>query len=309
MNVAELQKLVDENYTEVFGHTPLTERLADIDGEARELVRFVDIRNLREEAGDLLTSTLQLINECGFDAEELVQENIEKIRKRQAQYQALGRKYKVAILGGAFNPPTKAHIAVAKYVLDTSRMFDEVWLMPCYGHMYGKEMVPAEDRLEMCRIATRDDGRIKVSDYEIKHQLAGETYYLARRMFNDPEITDHYDVSFIIGLDNALTFDKWVNYEHLEKMARFVIVPRDGIEDDPRITWFRKPPHIWIPFDDRGRGIMPGLACSSTQVRHLISLASQRNGSFVDETLKLVDEQVLDYVLKRDFYRKENADV
>ena len=64
MEVADLQKLVDKNYTEVFGPTPLNERLADIDGETRELVRFVDIKNLREEAGDLLASTLQLINEC-----------------------------------------------------------------------------------------------------------------------------------------------------------------------------------------------------------------------------------------------------
>jgi len=37
MNVAQLQQLVNENYTEVFGNTPLTERLDDIDGEINKI--------------------------------------------------------------------------------------------------------------------------------------------------------------------------------------------------------------------------------------------------------------------------------
>jgi nicotinic acid mononucleotide adenylyltransferase len=71
---------------------------------------------------------------------------------------------------------------------------------------------------------------------------------------------DEYDFSCIIGQDNANTFDQWVNYEHLEKMVRFVIVPRKGIA--PGGThWYFNPPHIYL------RGESPILEVSSTQVR------------------------------------------
>jgi len=306
-NIETIQSKIDETYVEIFGETPLNERLQDILGEAIELSRFVDIKNLREECGDLLGSTMQLANECGFNVKDLIDENISKIKRRKNQYKSLGRKKIIGILGGAFNPPTLAHIAVAKYVLDTSRLFDEIHLMPCFDHMYGKDMAPAEDRLEMCKIAAQVDGRIKVSDYEIKNELSGETYYLARRLFNDSEITDRYDCSFIIGLDNALTFDKWVNYDHLERMARFIVVPRDGVEDDPKVDWFRKPPHIWIPFDNDGKGIMPGLQVSSTKVRDWFRIKGKDQfiptpGSKVDDYL---DEDVQEYILTKGFYRGE----
>ena len=295
-----IQKKINKTYVESFGDTPLNERLQDILGEAIELSRFVDYKNLREEAGDLLGSLVQLCNECDFNIEDLIDENICKIQRRKDQYKSLGRKKKICILGGAFNPVTLGHIEVAKYVLNTSRTFDEVHLMPCYNHMYGKDMASSNDRLEMCRIASKADGRIKVSDYEIKHKLSGETYYLVRRLFKDEEITDKYDFSFIIGLDNALTFDKWVNYEHLERMVRFVVVPRKGVKDDPKITWFRKNPHIWIPFDDRGKIVMSDKECSSTKIRNLIRSSDQNMKN--EELKSIIDKDVLQYIKEKKLY-------
>lgn len=284
----DLQTKVNDAFLAAFGRTPLEQRLDDIMGEATEAKRFTDIPNLKEEAGDLLCSVLQLMNECGWDAEELANATLDKIKRRNDQYKALGRKVKVAILGGAFDPVTNGHIACAQHVLNEAKEFDEVWLMPCLQHMYNKDMAGTEHRLAMCRLAAAPDKRISVSNYEIKNRLSGETYQLMKRLFEEGFSKNKYDFSFIIGLDNALTFEKWVNFRYLEKHVRFVVVPRAGIDYDPSVQWFQKPPHIFLPG-------LHGEEISSTLVRGLV-----KDGENVD---RFVAPAVADYIEKHGLYK------
>ncbi|GAG38665.1 unnamed protein product, partial [marine sediment metagenome] len=186
----DLQKEVEEVFKEHFGYTPFGERMKDIQNEFFELVKWDSIANIKEEAGDLMASLIQLCSESTWDYQDLVQNSLEKIKRRKLQYQALGRKTKIAILGGAFDPITNGHIQTAKFVLDTSKEFDEVWLMPAYKHMSGKNMASVEARLVMCESAAKVDGRIKVFDYEIKHKLAGETFNLFKRLKEDEQYKD-----------------------------------------------------------------------------------------------------------------------
>jgi len=128
MDHKEIQKIVDEVFTKAFIHTSLNRRLEDIAGECRELCNYTDLKNLKEEAGDLLSSLIQLFNESGFDLEELIKNNAEKIERRMLQYSGRGRKTQVAIIGGAFDPVTNSHIKLAQFILNVSRWADEVWL-------------------------------------------------------------------------------------------------------------------------------------------------------------------------------------
>jgi nicotinate-nucleotide adenylyltransferase len=297
----DIQDKVSKVFTDAFGRTPLVQRISDIFGEAIELSRYTDDKNLDEEAGDLLASVIALCAERGRDYRELIQNTLDKIERRKSQYRSLGRKTKVAILGGAFNPVTKGHIDLCKFVLDTSQVFDEVWLMPCYGHMYGKELVPAKHRLEMCKVAAKEDGRIKVFDYEIKNKLKGETYQTVKLLQEEIFAKDHYDFSWIIGQDNANTFNKWVNYELLEKLIRFVVVPRDGIKPDPKVKWYYREPHIYLT-DEHNIGEV-----SSTRVRELLTL-HYNTADFGDARRDLkhyLADSVFDYIDKHNLYRKK----
>jgi nicotinate-nucleotide adenylyltransferase len=261
----ELQKKINETFEKNFGYTPLGERIKDIQREFFELMKWQDVRNLKEEAGDLLASLIQLHNESGWDVEENLNDTLDKINSRYLQYKSLGRKTKVAILGGAFNPITIGHIQLAQTVLNTSGEFDEVWLMPAYNHMYNKEMVSTEHRLKMCELASQIDGRIKVFDYEIRNELAGETFNFFKRLKKEETLNERYNFSMIIGLDNANTFDKWVNYQELERMVRFVVVPRKGIERDINVDWYLKEPHIFLNNES------DVIEVSSTQVRGILN--------------------------------------
>lgn len=293
IKIGDLQREVEKTFGIVFGRTPLRQRLEDISKESTELVRYTDLRNLKEEAGDLLATTLQLCNENEWAAAELIEATLVKIRHRQLQYKALGHKTAVGLLGGAMNPITNGHIKLAQFVLNTSRIIEEVWVVPCFNHLYGKNMATPEQRLEMCRMAVKADGRIKVCDYEITHKLKGETYHFIKQLLAEDFAKDQYDFSYIIGLDNANTFDKWVNYEDLERMMRFIVVGRQGVERDEKVNWYLKPPHVYLTPENND---VP--ECSSTEVREGIHTFA----SF-ERVGELIDPEVYEYIVDNNLYR------
>lgn len=288
MDIKELQDKVSKSF-EVFGITPFEERMNDIKKEFIQLIRFRDPKNLKEETGDLISSLIQLCNEFDWDMTDVVNNTLEKIDRRREQYGSLGRKINVAILGGAFDPIHNGHIEVAQFVLNNSGEIDEVWLMPPASHMSGKKMATTEDRLNMCVLAAERDRRIKVFDYEIKNKLGGETYFFFKRLLNDKELNEKYNFSMIIGLDNANSFDKWVNYKELERMARFIIVPRKGIEKKPGVNWYMKSPHIYM------EDINNITEISSTTIKNMI-----KNDN--SNITKVLDPKVYDYIKKHKLY-------
>lgn len=286
----QITEKINKVFTTNFGNTPLKARLDDIDGECKELVRFTNMKNLKEETGDLLATVLQLCNENEWNPDELIENTLSKINRRTIQYKSLGRKKKVAILGGAFDPIHNGHIQVAQFVLNVSKTFDEVWIMPCFTHMNNKEMTAPNHRLEMCKLASKVDGRIKVFDYEIKNELGGETYNFVNRLLQEDFAKDEYDFSIIIGQDNANTFDTWVNFEHLERMIRFIVVSRKGYTLVNN-AWYLKSPHIYLVSEQDEIEKL-----SSSMVRY--HLKNNEMSNILDK----VDESVYKYILDNKLY-------
>jgi nicotinate-nucleotide adenylyltransferase len=200
-------------------------------------------------------------------------------------------KKQAAVLGGAFDPITRAHIQIALFVLDRNLAFDEVWIMPCYRHIYDKKMASHRHRLAMCSIAASKESRVKVCDYEIRNEFIGGTYHLMKKLLKEEFIKDRFIISLIIGLDNANTFHSWVEHEALRKLIRFVVVPRQGVSVDPDVDWYRKPPHIYLEADK------PIMKVSSTQVRELL-----HHGEY-HKAEELLDPAVFAYIRKHVLYR------
>ena len=154
-------------------------------------------------------------------------------------------------------------------------------------------MVDAKHRLEMCKIAARTDKRIKVFDYEIKHQLRGETYNLFKKLKQDKEFKK-YNFNMIIGIDNADTFDKWVNYKELEKMVKFIVVPRKGYVKNENVNWYLNKPHIFLDNSDI-------IECSSTFIREKLY-----EYTYSIEQVRLlihyIDIEVLEYIMENNLY-------
>jgi nicotinate-nucleotide adenylyltransferase len=199
-------------------------------------------------------------------------------------------KQNIAIFGGAFNPITNGHIQSAKFVLDNLKEIEEVWLSPCYQHTYGKDMAPSKHRMEMCKISTDTDPRIFVFPYQITHRLSGSTYEFFLDLHQRYSIFKDIEFHFIIGLDNALTLDRWVNPEALKKEAPFIVIPRPGYSTESHDEWFMKSPHIFLDIPH------PIMEVSSTEIRDLLIA-----GKF-EEASKKVPARVINYIIENNLY-------
>ena len=214
-------------------------------------------------------------------------------------------KKQIAILGGAFNPPTIGHLKLAQFVLRSDNMFDEVWLTPCASHAYNKKMESFEDRVRMCELISKYDKRIKVFDYELKDNFKS-TFHFIENLLKNP-IASQYDFSLIIGQDNANNFDKWIEYEKLEKLIRFVVVTRKGEERNIESDWYLKEPHIYLC----GVTDIPEMSSTALKVSlHRLRFVRDGLGSLdyednLKDVMESTSKDVFEYIDKNGLYKTE----
>lgn len=196
-------------------------------------------------------------------------------------------KKSIGILGGSFDPVTLAHIHVANTVLENVKL-DELWMIPCYNHKFGKDLSAYNDRVEMLSVATEtEDDKIKISDIEFRYNLSGSTKELFELLYT--EFPD-YTFYFIMGQDIADVFNKFEGSEWLKKNVRFIIVSRVGVGTKVLNQWYTKSPNIYLGDIDLFEDI------SSTNAREYAKLKKY------DDLLSQVPIQVLNYVIKNNLY-------
>ncbi len=194
----------------------------------------------------------------------------------------------VALLGGAFDPPTKGHMAIAEAVLELPDI-DEVWFMPCYVHMFDKTMRPYSERVEMLQLMANSNDNLGVFEFEREHNLTkGSTYELLNILQNDKWYASH-NFSFILGLDNADNIRKWHKWEEIIELAAFIVLPRDG-EVPNEIAWYSKLPHKILN--------KPIPRVSSTQARACL-FTNDESGA-----RDILTKDVYDYICKKRLYRE-----
>lgn len=139
---------------------------------------------------------------------------------------------KIAILGGAFDPPHLGHQIVAQELLQQLEL-DEVWLMPVYSHPLSKTLSPASHRLAMTRMLETE--KIKVSDFEI---TKADTSYTIETLQSLTQKYPEHSFSWCIGTDMLTDFHKWKDWQQLVANYSFIIYPRGfGIRDiEPRVV-------------------------------------------------------------------------
>lgn len=130
----------------------------------------------------------------------------------------------VAVYGGAFNPPTFAHEVVARTV--TAVTGYTVWMMPCYQHKFGKDLLPCQERIHMLR-DTVEHTYARVSTWELDHKHTGSTYDMMVRL---RETCPNVQFHVVIGADNYLCLDKWENGDKLSAEFPMIIINRHGYE-------------------------------------------------------------------------------
>ena len=141
-----------------------------------------------------------------------------------------GATRSVALLGGSFNPPHAAHQLVALYVLETQPV-DELWLVPVYTHVFGKDLAPFADRVAMCERAAEPLGkRVRVCLAE--EDLAQAPGFAGSRTLDLVEhlIARHPTSSFrlVVGTDILAETAKWYRWDAVVAATPLIVVGRTG---------------------------------------------------------------------------------
>lgn len=183
---------------------------------------------------------------------------------------------KVALLGGAFNPPHLGHLMIAQQVLDFTDT-DEVWFLPNYGQIPPKPVASVAHRLAMTKLLPL--ARTHVSTLEIDHELDGDTIHLL------PHLPHNHTFRFIIGSDQLPTFHLWGQWEQLIKKMPFLVFPRYGYPNEP----LYKNMHVI------SNELLIGSNISSTKIRERVA-----QGKSIDQ---FVPKKIASYIADHNLYQ------
>jgi nicotinate-nucleotide adenylyltransferase len=144
-----------------------------------------------------------------------------------------GARRRIGIFGGSFNPPHKGHGEIVRWVFQKG-LVDEIWVVPCYIHPFGKELAPFTDRMTMARLAFSKLGLpVRVDDVEA--QIGGESRTLKTV---EHLLDENKDKQFFLvtGSDIEKQTDKWHRFDKIKALVDFIKVPRGPDSPIPNIS-------------------------------------------------------------------------
>lgn len=134
---------------------------------------------------------------------------------------------KAAIFGGTFNPIHKGHTEAA-YALFRSVSPDKLFVIPTKipPHKAIKGDDDPEIRLEMTKRAFSEaqeyEGRIEVSDIEIRSEGKSYSYYTVQKI----KAMGFDEIYLYCGTDMLLSFDTWFRFEDILSMCTLAYASR-----------------------------------------------------------------------------------
>lgn len=186
---------------------------------------------------------------------------------------------KIALFGGAFDPPHLGHQQVGQELI-AQRVVDEVWYVPVFQHPWAArlnkwQMVAYEHRRAMVKL-------ILFPGAKLKEYLQVSFAYPTLQYFSKKYPTD--DFSWVIGSEYLATFGDWKFVDRVLSEFGVYVYPRTGFPLEPLM-----PGMIALTG-------FPEMGISSTEFRHKY----QRG----EDVTTLVDAKVLAYIKQKKLYYK-----
>jgi len=132
---------------------------------------------------------------------------------------------RLGVLGGSFDPPHVAHLAIASEAVHAAGLSHVVFVPAAAPpHKDGEERTEAPVRLEMTSLAVDEDLHFSVSGVEIERGLVYtvDTLRAVRQRYPDHRLV------FIMGSDSLLQLGTWREPEQLLSLCSLAVAPRPG---------------------------------------------------------------------------------
>lgn len=137
---------------------------------------------------------------------------------------------KTGIFGGSFNPVHNGHIHLAEAVMNDLSL-ERIFFVPSRisPHRSMDEYASDIDRLNMLKLATNDNERFFVSDYELQSDRISYSIYTVehfRRLYPDDELF------LLVGSDMLMSFDKWYRFADILSNVSLAVASREDGDID-----------------------------------------------------------------------------
>jgi nicotinate-nucleotide adenylyltransferase len=157
----------------------------------------------------------------------------------EANYLESGEFLKrIGLFGGTFNPVHLGHVRVIREV-KTGFSLDEILIIPSAlpPHKKPGNVVNAEDRLEMMRLAFLNDPGFVISDVELNRQ--GPSYTIDTVRYFTSILSESTKLYLIMGLDAFLETATWYFYKELFLLIPFIVMSRTVKGKDGKILGWK----------------------------------------------------------------------
>ncbi len=131
---------------------------------------------------------------------------------------------KLGFFGGSFNPPTYAHINIAKMSIEKFNL-DAVYFVPV-GNLYNKpSLIDEKYRYKMLQLVCGD--KIKAENVELNRKETLDTLQ-AFNLIEEKYKNDETEIFYIMGADNFEKLPNWKDSKKLVEDYQYIIFKRDG---------------------------------------------------------------------------------
>lgn len=198
------------------------------------------------------------------------------------------------VFGGTFDPPHRRHVEMASAAADAVGA-REILVIPAAlnPQRLTAAPAPAEDRLELVRLAFRDEPRATVLDAEIRRGPPSFTIDTLREL----NARGHGDLRLLVGSDQALNLPTWRAWREIVATAPPLIVLRPPHTPESFADLARS------RFDDPERWIAWVLPIAPLDVSSSAIRASLAHGGTSPSTAEKLDDEVLAAIRRRHLYK------
>lgn len=200
------------------------------------------------------------------------------------------KKNIIAVFGGAFNPPTNAHINLAKQIIEKYSV-KKIIFVPV-STKYNKDgLATDKNRFEMLKKICKKNDKMQVSSIELdtpRQLYTIETLKILQQQNPEDEIY------FILGTDNLKELETWHNVQELISTYKILVLKRnnDSVKDIiENASILKSNKHSFIELKE-----IKEINLSSSQIREKIQKG--------ENIKKLVPEEIYEDIIK--IYERPN---
>ena len=193
---------------------------------------------------------------------------------------------KIGFFGGSFDPIHYGHLILAQQLINEAAL-DKVVFVPNYVSPNKAHSMKASpnDRLELIKLAIKDNPKLDVSDLEIRK---GELCFMDEDMTEFKTLYPNDELYVITGQDAFMRIEKWHNFETFLVDNKFLIGKRPGLSTKELFGLFKdlfaRFNHLQLEFFD-----IPEMDLSSVTIQNKIRVGKSVKYLIPDNCIEYIE--------------------